>query len=261
MEKLFIIKIGGNVIDQPEAFATFLDDFAQIEGKKILVHGGGKLATDLAKTLGIATKMVEGRRITDAETLKVVTMVYAGLINKSIVSGLQSRGCNALGLTGADADVISATKRQHATLDFGFVGDIARVNSPAIISFLQAGISPVFAPLTHDGKGLMLNTNADAIAAALAAALLPHFKMSLIYCFDKQGVLASTHEDSVISRLTLARYHELRTAGIISQGMIPKLDESFAALQAGAEAIILCHASQIRQAAGGETPVGTRLSL
>ena len=188
-------------------------------------------------------------------------MVYGGWINKTIVSGLQARGCNALGLTGADANAIFAKKRQHPNIDFGYVGDIEHVNTAVIVSLLHAGLAPVFAPLTHDGHGTMLNTNADAIAAALASALLAHFHTTLIYCFDKKGVLAAADENAVIPHLTPQQYESLKSQGIISQGMIPKLDESFAALRAGAEAIVLCHASQMRQAAEGVKGVGTRLAL
>ncbi len=261
MEKLLLAKIGGNVIDSSEVLAAFLDDFATIAGQKILVHGGGKLATEVATALGVETKMVEGRRLTDAETLKVVMMVYAGWINKTIVSGLQARGCNAIGLTGADANALAARKRQHPRLDFGFVGDIERVNTAVVIQFLHAGLTPVFAPLTHDGRGTMLNTNADTLAAALASALVPHHRTTLIYCFDKKGVLASADEADVIPRLTPQHYQSLKSKGVVSSGMIPKLDESFAALQAGVEAIILCHAAELRRVVHGEEAVGTILTL
>jgi acetylglutamate kinase len=261
MEQLFVIKIGGNVIDQPEALAAFLDDFVRIEGRKILIHGGGKIATDISQALGIETQMVDGRRVTSAETLKVVTMVYGGLINKTIVSGLQARGCNAIGLTGADANVIVAKKREDKKIDYGYVGDIERVNVAPIIQFLDAGISPVFAPLTHDGKGNMLNTNADTIVAALASALCSHYHTRLVYCFDKKGVLASADEDAVIPRLTQVQYHDLKAKGVISKGMLPKLEEAFAALQAGVAAIILCHASQVRLAVVGDQAAGTTLVM
>jgi acetylglutamate kinase len=258
MERVFVIKIGGNIIDQPEVLNSFLDDFADITDKKILIHGGGKLATEVAKALGIETKMIEGRRITDEKTLKVVTMVYGGRINKTIVSGLQARGCNAFGLTGADGNLIVATKRRHPSIDFGFVGDIARVNEKALTQFLHAGISPVFAALTHDGKGNLLNTNADTIATALARALLPHYHTTLIYCFDKKGVLASTEDQTVIPRLTLEQYLQLKVQGIVSAGMIPKLEEAFAALQAGAVSVVLCHAADLRLVLS-EQEAGTRL--
>ncbi|MCG3119740.1 MAG: Acetylglutamate kinase [bacterium] len=261
MEQLLIIKIGGNVIDQPEALENFLNEYAGIAGKKILIHGGGKIATDISRALGIETQMVDGRRITSRETLKVVTMVYGGLINKTIVSGLQARGCHALGLTGADANCMVAKKRSGKNIDYGFVGDIEQVNVNPVKQFLNAGLAPVFAPLTHDGKGTLLNTNADTIAATLATALCVTYEIRLVYCFDKKGVLASTDEDSVIPRLTLAQYRHLKEEGIVSKGMLPKLDEAFAALQAGVAAVILCHASQLQLAVQHHPPVGTTLSL
>ncbi|MDZ7361943.1 MAG: acetylglutamate kinase [candidate division KSB1 bacterium] len=259
MEHLLIIKIGGHVIDQPEALAAFLDDYAGLAGKKILIHGGGKIATDISRALRMEARMVDGRRLTDKETLKVVTMVYGGLINKMIVSGLQARGVNAIGLTGADADVIVAKKRQDKQIDYGYVGDVERVNDAAIVQFLGAGLSPVFAPLTHDRRGSMLNTNADTIAAALASSLCRHYPTRLIYCFEKKGVLASADENAVIPRLTFERYQNLKTEGVISKGMLPKLEQAFAALQAGVAAVILCHAAQLSLAAQGEAPVGTSL--
>ncbi|MCI0690778.1 acetylglutamate kinase [candidate division KSB1 bacterium] len=261
MEQLLILKIGGNVIDQPEALAAFLDDYVRIESKKILIHGGGKIATDVSRALGIETQMVDGRRITSAETLKVVAMVYGGLVNKTIVSGLQARGGNAIGLTGADANVIVAKKREDKKIIYGYVGDIARVNVAPIIQFLDTGLSPVFAPLTHDGKGALLNTNADTIAAALASALCMHYRTRLIYCFDKKGVLVSADENAVIPQLTLAQYHDLKAKGIISKGMLPKLEEAFAALQSGVTAVILCHASQVQLAVEGDSKLGTTLVL
>lgn len=261
MEQLIIIKIGGNVIDLPEALASFLDDYVRIEGKKILIHGGGKIATDISRALGIEAQMVDGRRITSAETLRVVTMVYGGLINKMIVSGLQARGGNAIGLTGADANVIMAKKREDKKLDYGYVGDIEQVNVSPIMQFFNAGLSPVFAPLTHDGKGNMLNTNADTIAAALASALCANYRTRLIFCFDKKGVLASADETAVIPRLTLVQYHDLKAKGVISKGMLPKLEEAFAALQSGVTAVVLCHASQVRLAVDDDPKVGTTLVL
>jgi len=261
MQQLLIIKIGGNVIDQPEALAAFLDEYAQIEGKKILIHGGGKIATDISRALGIETQMIDGRRITDAETLKVVTMVYGGLINKTIVSGLQARGCNAIGLTGADANVIAAKKRVGKNIDYGFVGDIEQVNIAPIMRFLNDGLAPIFAPLTHDGKGAMLNTNADTIAAALASALCKHYETRLIYCFDKKGVLASADEDSVIPQLNLKQYSDLKARGIVTKGMLPKLDNAFATLQAGVRTVTLCHAAQIQRVIKGDLAVGTTLIL
>jgi len=261
MEHLLIIKIGGHVIDQPEALAAFLDDYAGIAGQKILIHGGGKIATDISSALGIEAQMVDGRRLTDKETLKVVTMVYGGLINKMIVSGLQARGVNAIGLTGADADVIVAKKRDDKKIDYGYVGDVERVNVAPLVQFLSAGLSPVFAPLTHDRQGNMLNTNADTIAAALAGSLCRQYQTRLIYCFDKKGVLASADENAVMPRLTFARFQNLKTEGVISKGMLPKLEQAFAALQAGVAEVILCHAAQLSLAAPGDSSVGTSLIL
>lgn len=261
MQQLLLIKIGGNVIDQPAALKTFLDDYVPIAGKKILIHGGGKIATDISRALRIEAQLIDGRRVTDAETLKVVTMVYGGLINKMIVSGLQARGCNAIGLTGADADVIAAKKRVDKNIDYGFVGDIERVNVEPIRQFLENGLAPVFAPLTHDGKGAMLNTNADTIAAALASALCKSYETRLIYCFDKKGVLATTDEESVIPQLNLKQYQDLKTQGIVTKGMLPKLDNAFATLQAGVHAVTLCHAAQIQRAVKGGLAVGTTLVL
>ncbi len=261
MQSLLLIKIGGNVIDQSEALKAFLNEFAQIKGQKILIHGGGKIATDISRALGIEAQMIDGRRITDAETLKVVTMVYAGLINKTIVSGLQARGCNAIGLTGADANVIAAKIRVDKNINYGFVGDIEQVNVAPIIQFLDAGLTPIFAPLTHDGKGAMLNTNADTIAAALASALCKLYETRLIYCFDKKGVLASANEEAVIPQLNQRQYQGLKAKGIVTKGMLPKLDNAFATLQAGVRAVTLCHAAQIQYAVKADLAVGTTLIL
>ena len=258
MEDLLLVKIGGTLLDDDASLAAFLDDYARVAGKKILIHGGGKLATELAQTLGIETQMVNGRRITSKETLKVVTMVYAGLINKTLVSGLQARGCNALGLTGADANLMLAHKRRNAELDYGFVGDIDRVNVAPLAQFLAAGLAPVLAPLTHDAAGNLLNTNADTIAATLARALQERYRVQLVFCFDKKGVLASQEENDVIARLTLAEYRRLREAGVIAKGMLPKLENAFETLQAGVERVIICHAAQLVPALRGEE-CGTRL--
>jgi acetylglutamate kinase len=258
MENLFLVKIGGALLDDEASLAAFLRDFAAIAGKKILIHGGGKLATDLAQTLGIETQMVNGRRITDKETLKIVTMVYAGFINKTMVSGLQAHGCNALGLTGADANLILAHKRRDEKIDYGFVGDIDHVNAAALGQMLDAGFTPVFAPLTHDGAGNMLNTNADTIAATLARALQKHYHTRLVFGFDKKGVLASNDDNDVIPKLPEAEYHRLRELGVISKGMLPKLDSAFKALRAGVQRVLICHASQLAEALRGEA-CGTEL--
>ncbi|HRD59233.1 MAG TPA: acetylglutamate kinase, partial [Ferruginibacter sp.] len=211
MNKLYIIKIGGNIIDDENKLSSFLDKFAQIEGAKILVHGGGKLATKVAEAMGVPQQMMDGRRITDAETLKIVTMVYAGAINKNIVASLQSKNVNALGLSGADANVILAHKRVHPTIDYGFAGDIDKVNSSFIDLLLNQGISLVFAPITFDGKQTLLNTNADTVAQELAKAMSSHYHVSLIYCFEKNGVLLdATDDDSVINHVDEAAFAEMK---------------------------------------------------
>jgi acetylglutamate kinase len=204
LEKLYVIKIGGNIIDDETKLSSFLLSFASIKGKKILVHGGGKLATKLADKMGVEQQMIDGRRITDAETLKIVTMVYAGYINKNIVAQLQVNGCNAIGLSGADGNLIQAHKRQHATIDYGFVGDIDSVNTALLQTLLEQDIAVVAAPITHDTKGTLLNTNADTIAQELATALGKLYQTELIYSFEKNGVLLNVDdEDSVIPRRSM----------------------------------------------------------
>ncbi len=247
MEQLFIIKIGGQVIDQPAALALFLQDFANIPGKKILVHGGGKLATTVAEAMGIRQQMIDGRRITDAETLKVVTMVYAGYINKNLVAALQGNGCNAIGLTGSDANGILAEKRIHPTVDFGFVGDIRSVNVDFFQSLLQAGLSIVMAPITHDHKGQLLNTNADTIAQELAKALSSQYEVDLIYCFEKAGVLRDVQDNnSLITKINPADFESLKTQQIISAGMLPKLENAFAAVHAGVKKVIIGNYAELQ---------------
>ncbi len=248
--KLYILKIGGNVIDDPEKLDSFLKSFARIKEAKILVHGGGKIASTISKDLGIVPNMVDGRRITDAQTLKVVTMVYGGLVNKNIVAMLQSQGCNAIGLTGADANVLPAHKRPVKTIDYGFVGDIEedKVNVKILSSFLENGICPVMAPLTHDGEGNMLNTNADTIASVLAVSLSSNYEVSLIYCFEKAGVLKDVKdESSLIERISAAEYEVLKKDGIINEGMIPKLDNALEALNKGVKSVQIIHADAIKE--------------
>ncbi|HRE64524.1 MAG TPA: acetylglutamate kinase [Ferruginibacter sp.] len=248
MNKLYIIKIGGNIIDDENKLSSFLDKFAQIEGAKILVHGGGKLATKVAEAMGVPQQMMDGRRITDAETLKIVTMVYAGAINKNIVASLQSKNVNALGLSGADANVILAHKRVHPTIDYGFAGDIDKVNSSFIDLLLNQGISLVFAPITFDGKQTLLNTNADTVAQELAKAMSSHYHVSLIYCFEKNGVLLdATDDDSVINHVDEAAFAEMKEKGAVSAGMIPKLQNAFAALDAGVQSVVIGHADNLPQ--------------
>lgn len=244
--QLSIIKIGGNIIDDETRLSAFLDNFAAVPGKKILVHGGGKLATKVAEGLGIQQQLVDGRRITDAETLKIVTMVYAGTINKNIVAQLQARGCPAMGLTGADGNAILSHKRTHASIDYGYVGDVDAVNTSLLTSLLLLDKTLIFAPITHDGQGQLLNTNADTIAQELARGLSATFEVSLVYSFEKNGVLLNAEDEtSVISRIGPAYYAELKTSGAIFAGMIPKLDNAFAALRSGVARVIIGRAEEL----------------
>ncbi len=247
-DALHIIKIGGNIIDDEAMLALFLQDFAAIEGPKILVHGGGKLATRVAEAMGISQQMIEGRRITDAETLKVVTMVYAGYINKNVVALLQAAGCNAVGLCGADGDVIKAHKRVHPVTDYGFAGDVDEVNIGLVKALLDQELSLVFSPLTHNGEGLLLNTNADTIAQEIAKAMSEIYEVSLLYCFEKPGVLLDAGDDkSVIRNITLTSFIDLKAKNIITEGMIPKLQNAFTALEAGVKVVTIGHASSLQQ--------------
>ena len=225
-----------------------MDDFAAIEGYKVLVHGGGRSATKLAAQLGIESQMVNGRRITDAETLKVVMMVYGGLVNKNIVAGLQARGANALGLTGADMDVIRSVKRPVKDVDYGFVGDVKQVNAEFLGDLIHKGVVPVMAPLTHDGAGNLLNTNADTIAGETAKALAALFDVTLVFCFEKKGVLRDENDDdSVIPQITPAEFKQYVADGVIQGGMIPKLENSFEALNAGVTEVVITLASAINE--------------
>jgi acetylglutamate kinase len=252
-EPLYIIKIGGNIIDDEAKLSSFLKDFASINEKKILVHGGGKLATSLAEKLGVEQKLVDGRRITDGETLKIVTMVYGGYINKNIVARLQSYDCNAIGLCGADGDAILAHKRNHPVIDYGFVGDIDAINTNLLKSLLEQNISIVFASLTHDQKGQLLNTNADTIAQELAKALSSLYEVQLIYSFEKAGVLLDANDDStVISTINPSRYEQLKSKQKIFAGMIPKLDNAFAAINYGVKKVIIGKAEQLEKLIKGE---------
>ena len=252
MDKLFIIKIGGNVIDDAETSMAFLKNFASIKEKKILVHGGGKLATRLAETLGVQQQLVEGRRITDAETLKIITMVYAGAINKDIVAQLQALDCDAIGLSGADGNVIRSHKRVHATMDYGFVGDVDSVNATFLKSILAQTIAPVLCAVTHDGNGQLLNTNADTIAQETAKALAPFYDVELLYTFEKAGVLRNVEdEETVIEKITPETYSTLKESGAIFAGMIPKLDNAFAALQSGVKRVCIGKAEQLAALVNG----------
>lgn len=248
-EALYVVKIGGNIIDDAAKLEHFLKQFSSIKGKKILVHGGGKLATQLAKDLGIEQEMVDGRRITDAATLKIVTMVYAGYINKNIVAQLQATGSNAIGFTGADANLIKAHKRLASAskgIDYGFVGDVDQVNTAAIEPLLAQDISIVIAPITHDGNGQLLNTNADTIAQSIATAMSSIYQVSLLYCFEKSGVLLDANDDNtVIPLIDESYFKKLKEEQLIFAGMIPKLDNAFAALEKGVSKVIIGKAESI----------------
>ena len=239
-DKLSIVKIGGNVVNSNPELHAFLQDFAALEGFRILVHGGGRIASDMAESLGVETKMAGGRRITDEKTLDVVTMVYAGLLNKKIVSGLQSKGCNAIGMSGADGNSIRAHKRPVEDLDYGFAGDVDEVDSRLITSLLRSGLVPVFCSITHDRLGQLLNTNADTIAGELAKALSREFDVELIYCFEKKGVLRNVEDgSSVIESINRERYEDLKKNGSIAEGMLPKLHNCFEALKNGVSRVII----------------------
>ncbi len=254
MDSLFIIKIGGNIIDDETKLSSFLKDFASIRGNKMLVHGGGKLATRLAEQLGVSQQLIDGRRITDKETLKIVTMVYAGYINKNIVASLQANHCNAIGLCGADGDVILAHKRNHPILDYGFAGDVDAINTGLIKNLLAQNISLVFAPITHDQKGQLLNTNADTIAQELAKGMSHEFDVTLVYSFDKAGVLLDANDDStVIHEINPSRYKELKTKKKIFAGMIPKLDNAFEALKSGVKKVIIGKAENLADLISGKS--------
>jgi acetylglutamate kinase len=240
MQNLTIIKIGGNVIDDEAVLAKFLKKFAQIPEPKILIHGGGKIATRIAEKLGIETQMVEGRRITDKPMLEVAMMVYAGLVNKNITAQLQANACNALGLTGADLDLIRADKRPVEKINYGLVGDVKTVNQSQLDYLLKGKITPIFCALSHNGQGQILNTNADTIASAVAMAMSDLYAVNLVFCFEKKGVLLDVEdENSVINQLNAADYQVLKEKGAIHSGMIPKLDNAFAAIRAGVKKVII----------------------
>ena len=241
-----VIKIGGGVIEDPKALQAFCKSFSALEGPKILVHGGGKSASVLAEKLGVPTKMVEGRRITPKDSLEVITMSYAGTANKTIVAALQAYNCNALGLSGADANSVLATKRPVHNIDYGFVGDIEKVNAPFIKTLLNMGICPVFCALTHDGNGQLLNTNADTIASSIAVAMAKDYHCSLWYCFEKEGVLSDLENNIVIPSLSEAHMHKEIAAGVIQAGMIPKLQNGFNALKGGVKEVLIGNESLLK---------------
>lgn len=250
MENLFVIKIGGNVIDDEKNLSSFLDILAGIKGKKILVHGGGKIASKIGEQLGITPNYVNGRRITDAATIDVVTMVYGGLLNKKIVAALQSRGVNAIGLTGADANIIPATKRPVKEIDFGFVGDVRenQIGTSVLDALLDNNLTPVFAPLTHDGAGQVLNTNADTIASALAVALSKKYFTRLLYCFEKKGILQDVNDDnSLVTLITKDIYKYLLDQHKLFDGILPKIDNAFAAIDSGVQEVVIGDAKDLLQ--------------
>ncbi|MBR0502258.1 MAG: acetylglutamate kinase [Paludibacteraceae bacterium] len=251
MEKLTVIKVGGKIVEEEASLNDLLQRFSKIEGRKALVHGGGRSATALATRLGIESKMVDGRRVTDEETLKVVTMVYAGLVNKNIVARLQALNVNALGLTGADLNYMRSDKRPVKTVDYGFVGDVKEVNADLLADLIQRGVVPVLAPLTHDKKGNLLNTNADTIASEVAKALAKSFEVTLVYCFEKKGVLMDAeNEDSVIKEINHSQFEEYVAKGIIKEGMIPKLENSFAAIESGVKQVVITKADLLGESTG-----------
>ena len=246
-EKLRIVKIGGNVINDRKQLQSFLKDFSDMDSLKILVHGGGKRATESAASLGLQTKMVGGRRVTDEANLEIVTMVYAGLLNKNIVAQLQASNCNAIGLTGADANTIMAHKRIVKDIDYGYAGDVDSIQNESIELFLNNGIVPVFSAITHDKKGQLLNTNADTIASELAKGLSGNFEVELIYCFEKKGVLIDIDDnDSVITDIDKKKYEQLKADQIIAEGMLPKLENCFESLENGVKKVIIGRPELIR---------------
>ncbi|TCD12650.1 acetylglutamate kinase [Pedobacter frigidisoli] len=254
MKQLTIIKIGGNVIDNSENLHQFLLDFTALPGDKILVHGGGKIATELGESLGIEAKMVDGRRVTDIETLRIVTMVYAGLINKNMVAQLQAKGSNAIGLTGADGNIIKAKKRPVKEIDYGFVGDLDEnsVSSTMLDSLLKAGLVPVLCAITHDGDTQLLNTNADTIASSVAVAMSALYETRLVYCFEKKGVLKDVNDDdSVVREIKAEEFDGLKADGTVQGGMIPKLHNAFEAIKKGVSTVYIGKADELAELAEG----------
>ncbi len=245
-EKITIIKVGGKIVEEQESLSALLDRFATVTGAKVLIHGGGRSATKIAEKLGIESKMVNGRRITDKDMLQVVTMVYGGLVNKNIVAGLQARGVNALGLTGADCNIIKAHKRPVGEVDFGFVGDVDHADGEMLSKLIEQGIVPIVAPLTHDGNGNLLNTNADTMAAETAKGLSKLYDVTLMYCFEHPGVMRNPDDaDSLIPTINKESYKELLADGTVSGGMIPKIDNAFNAIDNGVTKVIITKADAI----------------
>jgi acetylglutamate kinase len=253
-----VVKVGGGIIEKKDDLKSFLTSFAALKGPKVLVHGGGRLATVMAEKLGIETKMVEGRRITDAEMLDVVTMIYGGLANKNIVAALQGLGVDAIGLSGADGNLIQSHKRNNTAIDYGFVGDIDQVNAEFLNQIINLGKVPVVAPLTHDKKGTLLNTNADTIASSVATALAEITDVRLILGFELDGVLSdSKDKSSVINKINPQTFEQLKSDGIITDGMIPKMTNAFSAIQKGVKEVKICHALKVGEA--NDTKIGTTI--
>jgi acetylglutamate kinase len=261
MDKRFlkIFKIGGKVVEDDEQLSLFLKSFGAIEGDKILVHGGGRWVTEMCQKLEIQVNMIDGRRITDAETLEVVKMMLAGVANKNVVSKLQGLGCNAIGLTGADGNTILASRRPlKGGVDFGYVGDVEKINAPAIDNLIAAGLVPVFAAMTHDGKGQLFNTNADTIASTIAVGMAESYRVELIYCFELNGVLEDISDpESVIDVINPGNYQSLKNNAVINSGMIPKIDNAFDAIDAGVHSVRIMNSKQIDQLVGNVKQVGT----
>ena len=246
MEKITVVKIGGNVIDDPAALRGFLADFASLPGAKILVHGGGKLATRLAQKLELQVQMVDGRRITDKGTLDIVTMVYAGLVNKQLVAGLQAAGCNALGLSGADGNAVMARRRAPEPIDYGFVGDIESVNHTLLGELLGAGVTPVFCAIMHDGQGTLFNCNADSVASSVALGAAQIAPTELVFCFEKNGVLHDPDDETTLIReITAESYAALKAGGIVSKGMIPKVENALKAVANGVRSVTIKHSENL----------------
>ena len=260
MESLYVIKIGGNIVDNPALLNECLEAFATIKGQAILVHGGGKLATSLASDMGVEQTMIEGRRVTDAATLKIVTMVYAGAINKNIVVQLQSIGVNAIGLTGADGNLIQAHKRVHTSIDYGFVGDVDGVNKELVQTLLSSQMRLVIAPITHDGKGQLLNTNADTIAQSIAVEMASLYNVHLIYGFEKEGVLLDLNNpNSIIAKIDQPSYTKLKEDKIIFEGMVPKIDNAYLALAGGVQSVMIGKAEKMNELINGTA--GTTIKI
>lgn len=258
MQTVKVIKIGGNIVDNAEKLDRFLKDFASIDGPKVLIHGGGKIATAISKGLGIEAQMIDGRRVTDAETLRIVTMVYAGLINKNIVAALQGEGCNALGLCGADGGLIRSQRRAVTAqgVDYGFVGDPIDFNLDTAAILIDGGLIPVVAPITYDAAGrTLLNTNADTVAQAVAVGLAQRYPVELVYCFEKRGVLLDVEDDdSVISNINPTQYEQLKADGIVADGMLPKLENAFKAIRSGGvQSVVICSAERLTMPGYGGT--------